>query len=126
LLSDTPALTDILLYHVASGKVMASDVVNLTSADTVLGQPVSIAVDGDKVMINDAQVIITDIETSNGVIHVIDSVLLPPQEEPAALPATGAENALNGSVLALLALGLALVVGGAALSFAPVQIFNRK
>jgi transforming growth factor-beta-induced protein len=126
LLNDVPALTDILLYHVVSGKVMASDVVNLTSADTVLGQPVSITVDGDKVMINDAQVIITDIEASNGVIHVIDSVLLPPQETPAALPATGGENALDVSFLTLLALGLALVVGGVALSFAPVQIFNRK
>jgi hypothetical protein len=125
-LNDTPALTDILLYHVVSGKVMASDVVNLTSADTVLGQPVSITVDGDKVMINDAQVIITDIEASNGVIHVIDSVLLPPQETPAALPATGGENGLNVSFLALLALGLALVVGGVALIFAPVQIFSRK
>jgi transforming growth factor-beta-induced protein len=74
------ALTDILLYHVVSGKVMASDVVNLTSAPTVLGKDVSIKVQDGKVYLNDnIQVIITDIETSNGVIHVIDAVLLPPQ-----------------------------------------------
>ena len=77
LLADIPTLTDILLYHVVSGKVMASDVVALTSAETVLGQSVSIRVENGNVFINDLQVIITDIETSNGVIHVIDAVLLP-------------------------------------------------
>ena len=77
LLADIPALTDILLYHVVDGKVMASDVVTLTSAMTVNGQYVDIMVDGDKVMIDGAQVIITDIEASNGVIHVIDAVILP-------------------------------------------------
>jgi transforming growth factor-beta-induced protein len=71
------ALTDILLYHVVAGKVMAEDVVTLTEAETVLGQNVSIKVDMGKVYINDSEVIITDIETSNGVIHVIDAVLLP-------------------------------------------------
>jgi transforming growth factor-beta-induced protein len=77
LLNDIPALTDILLYHVVSGKVMAEDVVTLDSAETVLGQDVSIRVENGNVYINNAQVIITDIETSNGVIHVIDTVLLP-------------------------------------------------
>jgi transforming growth factor-beta-induced protein len=75
------ALTDILLYHVVSGKVMAADVVTLESATTVLGKDVAIKVDMGNVYINDAQVIITDIETSNGIIHVIDSVILPPAEE---------------------------------------------
>jgi transforming growth factor-beta-induced protein len=79
LLEDPDQLSAILLYHVVSGKVMAADVVELESAETVQGQPVSIRIEGDQVFINDAQVIITDIETSNGVIHVIDSVLLPPQ-----------------------------------------------
>ena len=73
-------LQQILLYHVVAGKVMAADVVSLTSADTAADLPVTIRVDGDKVMINESQVIITDIETSNGVIHVIDSVLLPPND----------------------------------------------
>jgi uncharacterized surface protein with fasciclin (FAS1) repeats len=74
------ALTDILLYHVVSGKVMAADVVTLTSATTVLGKDVTITVKDGNVYLNDTvQVIITDIEASNGVIHVIDAVLLPPQ-----------------------------------------------
>lgn len=73
-------LTDILLYHVVSGKVMAADVVNLASATTVLGKDIKITVKDGKVYLNDTvQVIITDVEASNGVIHVIDGVLLPPQ-----------------------------------------------
>ena len=78
LLEDIPALTDILLYHVVDGKVMAADVVELESATTLLGQDVSIRVEDGNVFINDSQVIIADIEASNGVIHVIDAVLLPP------------------------------------------------
>lgn len=74
-------LTDILLYHVVSGKVMAADVTALNSAPTVLGKDVAIKVDMGNVYINEAKVIITDIETSNGVIHVIDAVLLPPSDE---------------------------------------------
>ncbi|MHB8136041.1 MAG: fasciclin domain-containing protein [Anaerolineaceae bacterium] len=76
-------LKDILLYHVVSGKVMASDVVKLTEAMTVLGKNVAVKVDGGKVFINDAEVVITDIEASNGIIHVIDTVILPPTEEQA-------------------------------------------
>ena len=73
-------LTDILLYHVVSGKVMAADVTALTNAPTVLGKDITIKVEDGKVFLNDnVEIIITDIETSNGVIHVIDSVLLPPQ-----------------------------------------------
>ena len=78
LLEDIPTLKSILLYHVVSGKVMAADVVELDSAETVAGQPVKIKVQNDDVMINDSKVIIPDIETTNGVIHVIDAVLLPP------------------------------------------------
>ena len=73
-------LTDILLYHVVSGQVMADDVVGLDSATTVLGKDADISVEDGKVFLNDnVEVIITDIETTNGVIHVIDAVLLPPQ-----------------------------------------------
>ena len=76
LLKDKEALTRILTYHVVPGKVMSADVVKLESADTVEGQSVSI--DATKgVKINDANVVKTDITTSNGVIHVIDTVLIP-------------------------------------------------
>ena len=70
-------LVAILTYHVVPGKVMAKDVVKLTEAATVQGSSVSIKVDGGKVYVDDAQVVKTDINTSNGVIHVIDSVILP-------------------------------------------------
>lgn len=91
------ALTDILLYHVVSGKVMASDVVGLDGqeVETINGAPIAVSVDGDNVMINEATVVTADIETSNGVIHVIDSVILPPADEEAeeaeADPAAGEE-----------------------------------
>jgi transforming growth factor-beta-induced protein len=77
LLNDIPTLTNILLYHVVEGKVMAADVVELSEAETLLGESLSIVVEDGKVMVGDAQVIITDIEASNGVIHVIDAVLIP-------------------------------------------------
>jgi uncharacterized surface protein with fasciclin (FAS1) repeats len=70
-------LVAILTYHVVAGKVMAADVVTLTSAKTVNGEDVAIRVDNGTVFINDAQVIGADVEASNGVIHVIDTVLLP-------------------------------------------------
>jgi len=81
LLKDIPKLTAVLTYHVVAGKVMAADVVKLKSAKTVQGQEVK--VDAAKwhlhknVKINDAEVIKADIVTDNGVIHVIDKVLLP-------------------------------------------------
>ena len=71
-------LTAILLYHVVSGSVPASDVVNLTSATTVNGADVTITVDGGTVMVNNATVTATDVMCTNGIIHVIDTVLLPP------------------------------------------------
>ncbi len=70
-------LVGILTYHVVAGKVMAADVVELTSAKTVNGKEVSIKVNEGKVYVDNAQVVKTDIETSNGVIHVIDQVIIP-------------------------------------------------
>jgi hypothetical protein len=64
------------------------------------------------VFVNDSQVIITDIETSNGVIHVIDAVLIPPEAVPAALPGTGGVSTTSSSLLLLMALGMLLVAGG--------------
>jgi uncharacterized surface protein with fasciclin (FAS1) repeats len=78
LLQDIPTLKNILLYHVVPGKVMASDVVSLSSASAANGQALTVRKRGNGVMLNDANIIITDIEASNGVIHVIDAVVLPP------------------------------------------------
>ena len=77
LLADVPALKDVLLYHVVSGTVLAADVVALDSAATLQGQEVSISVMGETVMVDESNVVITDIAASNGVIHVVDAVLLP-------------------------------------------------
>ncbi len=70
-------LVAVLTYHVVPGKVMARDVVKLHEAKTVNGEKVKIMTEGGKVMVDDANVIKTDIDCSNGVIHVIDSVILP-------------------------------------------------
>ena len=70
-------LTGILTYHVVSGKVTAAEVVKLTEADTVQGSKVPILVEGETVKVGGATVTKTDIECKNGVIHVIDTVLIP-------------------------------------------------
>ena len=76
LLKDIPKLTKILTYHVVSGKVLAADVVKLTSAKTVEGSEVKIDA-SNGVKINDSTVTTADVAADNGVIHIIDSVLLP-------------------------------------------------
>lgn len=76
-LADKDQLTAILTYHVVPGKVMAEDVINLTSATTVQGSDLTIDVEGSSVMVNNANVVSTDIEAENGVIYVIDAVLIP-------------------------------------------------
>jgi uncharacterized surface protein with fasciclin (FAS1) repeats len=79
LLADPEALKQVLLYHVTEGTVLAEDVVKLKKAETLNGQKVAInAKDGVK--INDATVIKTDIMAENGVIHVIDTVLIPAEK----------------------------------------------
>ncbi|MBD3266171.1 fasciclin domain-containing protein [bacterium] len=70
-------LTDILTYHVVPGKVLAKDVVNLSNAKTVQGNEIDITVKGDAVHIDNAKVLKTDIVCDNGVIHIIDSVIVP-------------------------------------------------
>ena len=77
LLADKEKLTAILLYHVVAGKVEAADVVKLTSATTVNGQSVAIRVVDGTVMIDNATVVTPNVQASNGVIHVIDTVILP-------------------------------------------------
>jgi len=70
-------LTKILTYHVVAGKVMATDVMKMQSAKTMNGEDVQISTRGGKVYVNDAQVVQPDVKASNGVIHVIDTVLIP-------------------------------------------------
>ena len=77
LLKDKAKLTSILTYHVVAGKLEAKDVVKFDSAKTINGQSVTIKVMGDTVHVNGATVTAADIQASNGVIHVIDSVLMP-------------------------------------------------
>ena len=79
LLADIPKLTAILTYHVVAGKVMASDVVSLNgkSATTVNGADVEISTDDGVKLNGSVNVITTDIECTNGVIHVVDAVILP-------------------------------------------------
>jgi len=79
LLKDKTALTSVLTYHVVPGKVMAADVVKLSTAKTVQGKSINIVAKDGKVMINGANVVRTDIVCGNGVIHVIDAVILPPE-----------------------------------------------
>jgi len=118
LLEDIPALTDILLYHVVSGEVLAEQVVALEEAETLLGENVSIRVEDGNVYINDAMVVITDVMASNGVIHVIDSVLLPPSEEAepesmgSIVDIAVADGRFTTLVTALQAAGLAETLSG--------------
>lgn len=77
LLNNPEKLKQILLYHVVSGKVMAKDVVKIKSAKTVQGASVTVKAGKGGVMVDNAKVIKTDIAATNGVIHVIDSVILP-------------------------------------------------
>ena len=102
---DTPegkeTLTDILLYHVVSGAVPAADVAECGGATAVNGQPLAFTV-GDSVMVNDATVSIADVNTSNGVIHVIDKVLTPtdtPNDTVRTASCTGAHTSLVAALI---------------------------
>jgi len=79
LLADKEKLTAILTYHVVSGRVMAGDIIKANGAKpaTVNGQALDVVLKNGKVYVNGAQVVTADIKASNGVIHVIDTVLLP-------------------------------------------------
>ena len=98
LLKDPKALGNILLYHVISGEVKAAAVTNGLSAKTLQGSPVTFSVSDGKAMINGANIVATDVLASNGVIHVIDSVILPPAGATSAAPApqAAAQPRANG------------------------------
>ena len=74
----TGALANILLYHVVSGKAMSTDISDGQVVTTLLGKDVTITINGEGVFINDAKVIVADLEADNGVVHVLDAVLIPP------------------------------------------------
>ena len=99
LLADTELLTAVLTYHVLPVAAPAEVVVTLDgqSVATVGGAEVAIAVDGGTVMVNDATVVAADIEASNGIIHVIDTVLLPPAPEPEAAMESEADEDMDES-----------------------------
>jgi uncharacterized surface protein with fasciclin (FAS1) repeats len=82
LLADTDTLSDILTYHVIGGEVNATTAISLagTTVDMVNGDAIGLSLDGDNLLVNTATVITTDIQTDNGIIHVIDAVLMPPAE----------------------------------------------
>ncbi len=75
-----PGLTDILLYHVVGAQVLSTDLADGATATTLLGEDVTVTINDGGIFINDAQVTVADIVTDNGVVHVIDAVLLPPTE----------------------------------------------
>ncbi len=104
-------LQSILTYHVVKGSVMAADVVKLTEATTVQGDKVAIKVVDGKVMLNGAQVVTTDIKCKNGVIHIIDSVIMPPKKKDVVDTAVGA-GSFNTLVAAVKAAGLVETLKG--------------
>jgi len=97
LFGNTELLTKVLTYHVVAGKVLAADVVQLNGQEvaTVEGSKVKITVEGDKVKVDAANVVATDIEASNGVIHVIDAVLVPATAVPPTTAAPSTTAALQ-------------------------------
>ena len=113
-------LTSILTYHVVPGRVMAADVVNLSNATTLNGQRIDITVDGD-VMIDGAKVVMTDIQCTNGVIHVIDTVIMPSTSSIADVASEA--GTFNTLLAAAQAAGLAdaLTEGGPFTVFAPTD-----
>lgn len=114
-------LAQVLTYHVLSGSVMASDAYDLNAVPTVNGQRLNLDFRGDSLRVGDAQIVVTDIPCSNGVIHVIDTVLIP---EFSSIPATAqAAGQFNTLVAAVGAAGLADVLGseGPFTVFAPTD-----
>jgi uncharacterized surface protein with fasciclin (FAS1) repeats len=89
LLADKAKLRQVLLYHVVPGKLMAADVLAAKRLTTVAGPSAQVMQHDGAAMIDKATIVKTDIAASNGVIHVIDSVMLPPTTQPTATPAAG-------------------------------------
>lgn len=116
LLADTDTLSDILTYHVISGEVDSATAISLagTTVEMVNGDSIGLSLDGDSLLVNTATVVITDIQTDNGIIHVLDAVLLPPAEmvEPTQniVETAVANGSFNTLVAALQATDLDVVL----------------
>ncbi|HSL65211.1 MAG TPA: fasciclin domain-containing protein [Gaiellaceae bacterium] len=123
LAADPAKLRAVLLYHVVSGAVPAAEVVKLSSAKTLNGASVTIRVSGSSVKVDGANVIATDVMASNGIIHVIDSVLIP-QAAPAAKPKTIVQTAAGaGSFKTLTSLLRRAGLVGALQAKGPYTVF---
>ncbi|PJF21280.1 MAG: hypothetical protein CUN56_11895, partial [Phototrophicales bacterium] len=101
LTADTEALSNILLYHVVEGAVTAEQVMGMDgeTVTTLSGGELTISVDGETVMVNNATVIMADVQASNGIIHVIDSVLMPMAEEAEMTEEETTEMASTGDLI---------------------------
>merc|ERR1712194_671051 len=124
LLPDNKAvLADILTYHVADGKVMSTDLTDKQVITTLqkgtVAISIDVSIDGETVKVNDATVIVADIEADNGVIHAIDGVLVPPEVDVAAFLASDAcaEPGDGDSGAALLSVSAAMVGVGLVTAF---------
>ena len=91
-------LAEILKYHVVSGRVYSADALAAGKAETLQGNSVKIAVNGSDAMVDGAKLVATDIDASNGVIHVIDSVILPPEKQTRVRPSRMIESAISKGV----------------------------
>jgi uncharacterized surface protein with fasciclin (FAS1) repeats len=122
LLADpTGALAQVLLYHAVSGIALSTDLSDGQMITTLLGEDVTVTINGNGVFINDAQVIVADIVADNGVVHVIDAVLLPPPPPPTNTILDIVVNSANHNTLeaAVVAAGLQSALSGAG----PLTVF---
>lgn len=123
LLNDIPTLQNILLYHVAAGALSSSEVVAVDSLEMANGDSATITVTEGMVKINDATIVVTDVQASNGVIHVIDAVILPPEAPGNIIETARAAGNFNTLLAALDAAGLtdALAANDSLTVFAPTD-----
>ena len=106
------ALKDILLYHVLGSKVLSTDLSDGMSATTLLGKDITVTINENGVFINDAQVTVADIETDNGVVHVIDAVLIPAAERTTVVDVVVNSESHTTLEAAVIAAGLAETLAG--------------
>lgn len=103
-------LTNVLLYHVLAAEVLSADLMDGMTATTLLGADITVSINNDGVFINDAQVTVADIQTDNGVVHVIDAVLIPPP--PSVVEIIASSPVHNILETAVLAAGLETALSG--------------